>query len=250
MLFDESLKAKLLPATLIVRNFVKGDDNCNYEIYLREFLNHSSWFRKKVLYDFVAPLSEANNECDAYAGEYGIDFKLIGSRTALQARSILSKTITNLSNGVTAYGVSKDNTFMSVFRIHAILRNRTIEDLKAIREIETRAQNEETEIRTFLKTLETQKNLLLFFPYEFSFETTYEILEGANQIENALNMDFRNSILYRYERTENLETYMSFIYEDYFFIMFWDDDRFKIIDHIELSKSKTYMRLKNYSIWL
>ena len=36
-----------LPAQLILKNFVVGECNSNYEKYMVEFLNHSSWFRNK-----------------------------------------------------------------------------------------------------------------------------------------------------------------------------------------------------------
>lgn len=247
MEYDKSLTAKLLPAPLIVKNFVVGEKDCNYEIYLREFLNSSVWFREKVNCDFIASISESKGECDAYAGEYGIDFKLIGSRTAIQSRSILSENIMKFSKGVIAYGPPKDNTSMTIYRIHAILRNRTLDELKIIRNVEKRIQDEETEIKTFLKTLEAKKHLLLFFPYEFSFAKKYDLVSGATQIQNALNGDFKNAILYRYDKTARFETYMSFIYNNTFFIMEWRDDKFEIIDNIPTTSSKTYTKLKDYS---
>ena len=45
---DNTLTVKLLPAALICKNFIDGMDNCNYEIYLREVVNASAYFRDKA----------------------------------------------------------------------------------------------------------------------------------------------------------------------------------------------------------
>lgn len=43
-MYDKSLRLTLLPAELIVKNFVKGEEKCNYECYLLELVNKSSFF--------------------------------------------------------------------------------------------------------------------------------------------------------------------------------------------------------------
>ena len=92
-MMDLTMRAKLLPAPYIIKNFVGGEDNCNYEIYLLELLNSSAWFSAHYLGGFTKPNSESHGECDAINQIYQIDFKLLASKTALQARSVLSDQV-------------------------------------------------------------------------------------------------------------------------------------------------------------
>ena len=45
---DPTLMSKELPAPMIVKNYVIGENECNYELYLRDFLNESKYFRNKA----------------------------------------------------------------------------------------------------------------------------------------------------------------------------------------------------------
>lgn len=54
-MMDLTMRAKLLPAPYIIKNFVGGEDNCNYEIYLLELLNSSAWFSAHYLGGFTTP---------------------------------------------------------------------------------------------------------------------------------------------------------------------------------------------------
>lgn len=79
---DSSLTVKFLPEWLVIKNFVEGDPNCNYEKYLVEFLNNSAWFRNKVKNElFVWREKQDHGECDTFAGGYELDFKLLVSAT-------------------------------------------------------------------------------------------------------------------------------------------------------------------------
>lgn len=94
-MYDKSLIAHLLPPEMIIKNYIHGDPDCNYEKYLLEFVNASDFFRVKSDGDiYQSPESEENGQCDCISTSYQFDFKLIASKTALQARSILypSKT--------------------------------------------------------------------------------------------------------------------------------------------------------------
>ncbi|WP_270331605.1 hypothetical protein [Lactococcus lactis] len=97
---DARIRFKLLPPSTIIKNFVKGEPDCNYEKYLLELLNASKYFRKMSISKFCAPVTESNGECDAISENYEIDFKLLASTTRLQASSQLSNRITKMSPGV------------------------------------------------------------------------------------------------------------------------------------------------------
>ena len=97
-MYDKSLIAHLLPSEMIIKNYIHGDPDCNYEKYLLEFVNASDFFRAKSDGDiYQSPESEENGQCDCISTSYQLDFKLIASKTALQARSILASKI-NIKN--------------------------------------------------------------------------------------------------------------------------------------------------------
>lgn len=42
-MYDKSLIAHLLPSEMIIKNYIHGDPDCNYEKYLLEFVNASDF---------------------------------------------------------------------------------------------------------------------------------------------------------------------------------------------------------------
>lgn len=107
-MIDKALLSELLPSALIIKNFVQGEPECNYEKYLLEFVNESTYFRSLAMGKrYVAPESEADSECDCISTQYKMDFKLIASKTALQARSVLAPGIVSFGNGAYARTGSK-----------------------------------------------------------------------------------------------------------------------------------------------
>ena len=46
---NKKLRSGLLPASMIIKNYVEGDENCNYEKYLLEIVNASEMFRLKCM---------------------------------------------------------------------------------------------------------------------------------------------------------------------------------------------------------
>ena len=78
---DPRIKFKLLSPATIIKNFVDGEPDCNYENYLLELLNKSSHFKDKGQSPFSKPLNENNGQCDAilknYYHHFALDYKLI-----------------------------------------------------------------------------------------------------------------------------------------------------------------------------
>lgn len=87
---NPDLRYRVLEAPFIIKDYVADEKRCNYELYLTELLNNSKWIGKHHSCHFEYQESQSSGECDAYSDDYGIDFKLIASKTQLQARSILS----------------------------------------------------------------------------------------------------------------------------------------------------------------
>ena len=197
-MYDKSLVAKLLPSEFVIKNFIKGEKDCNYEKYLMDFVNASNYFLNKSNgIGFVAPLSEEDGQCDCISESYQMDFKLIASKTALQARSILCARKSLIAKGVVAIGtpIRKKGSIEATY-IYAALRDYNLDSLCELKKKHPKRQGIENDIAEFLETLETEKNLLLYFPYEFMFGNDHEFYDGVSQIINALSSDFQSGMQY------------------------------------------------------
>lgn len=247
---DQTMRADPLPAPLIIRDFVKGEENSNYEKYLIELLNNSSWFSRHFPGVFVSPSSESNGECDAFNEHYQIDFKLFASQTLLQARSLLDYQVVKLSNGVIAHSTCRsEGNSIETTRLFAALRGKSLEDLHYIRKSNCKKNGIEKDIKTALKTLETQKNILLFFPYAFSFDTPHEFSAGIMSIQEALENDFSVAFVYRKEKAPQKDTYITCLYSESFLLFSVSNGRLSLCDSIETKKLKTYKLLEDYTKW-
>lgn len=243
--YDQTLRSRRLPAPIIISNFVSGDPT-KYETYLIEFINQSEWFATHFSQKFVEPESESHGECDCYSGDYGLDFKLIASQSELTAASCMSAGKVVFGSGAIATVSPKEKGSMDAYILHKLIRFCSIDDLKRIAESK-RTPKDEKDIKAFLKVLKKKKHLFLFHPYDMFFDTEYSKEEGAEQITNAINGDFRNTIQFRNEMVGDYDTYLAFVHLEYLVITKYENDAFQVVDFVELKKSKTFDKLRGYS---
>lgn len=249
---DSTLTVKLLPAHLICTNFIHGIGFCNYEKYLLEIVNASKYFRDKSKGKiYSAPIDEAHGECDCISDNYSLDFKLIASKTTLQARNLFSMEIYQVAEGVTFYCPPKiepsDSKYKPIetTRLYAALRLMNMEELKAKRHSKKR-QGIDADLKFFLQTLETQKNILMFFPYEFFTETDNCFSIVTSNIVESLNNDFSVSLRYRKEFAPEYDTYFIFLYHGFFVFLKENKGELEILDKVKETESPTYLKLKSY----
>ena len=160
------LMLRMLGAPVTVRNFVKNDPLCNYEFYMVELLNLSKEMRKLHPKEFVWQGDQAHSECDAYSGDYGIDFKLIASQSRMKATSNFSNQYTLIMHGVTIVQENKASALnrekeITATVMHVALRQTSLDDLEKIR-YSTGLSQIENDIKVFLKKLETKKKFVAF----------------------------------------------------------------------------------------
>ena len=239
------LSLALLEAPLLKRGFVDGEDSCNYELYLTEIINASPWMAEHYELPFIRPESESNGECDVYADDkkYGLDFKLIASKTALQARSIFSNQVTKAADGVTFFHPSKCSGKMKATRIAQALRGKTIEELLTIRKNTTKQQGIDNDIKEYLDTLSVSKNLLLFYPYCFKYEKPGELNDDIQTIVNEINRDFAVSLAIRAKSYPALDSFFVFLYRGRFVLCIWEKGKLSLLDVIHFEKSKIFYNL-------
>lgn len=254
---DNTLTAKLLPAALICKGFISGMKDCDYEIYLREVVNASAYFKGKSNgAKFTAPPDESHGEWDCISENYSLDFKLIASETALRARNLFSSGIHKMAEGVTVYTVPKitsDNPRykpIQATRIFAALRPLDLAALKTIRNSKEKEQGIDTDIKALLETLETQKHILMFFPYEFFTGTDNAFSTVVSEVIEVLSQDFSEAFKYRKEVAPEFDSYFIFIYAGKFVIMELCENALKLIDTVTETSSPTYMKIKDYTDWV
>ncbi len=240
---NSSLKFPIIEAPLIIKDSVIGNNRYTYEQYITEILNKSHHFTQRFDHPFCAPASQSHGECDSYAGEYGLDYKLIASKTALQARRIHSLQTQVLSDGsYELTGCIRPGTMM-VTRLAQALRRKSIEQLLRIRDNAGKEQGIDNDIKEYMLTIETPKNLLLFYPYRFSFDVAGTLTDDCISIAKAMESDFGVSLQYRANLYQQLDTYLLFLYDYSFVLCRWNDNRLDFLEAIPVEKSDIFMHL-------
>lgn len=243
----QGLKLSLLPASTIIKGFVKNDPKCNYEYYLVELLNNSKWFSTRYSEKFIWCPNQSHRECDTYSSGYGLDFKLVAAQTRLQASSIFSQQIELIANGVVSYSACKvRGKTITATRLHAALRGNSVEDLKTMRTEEYTHRGVQSDLQTYLETLETPKNLMLFFPYRFRFDKDHLQADPIGTVIEALNYDFNQSFAYRASQAPNYDTFFVTIYYNDFILCKVNNNTACYLESIPTDKCPTFVHLLEY----
>ena len=248
------LKFKRLSPVFYVTDFVKNEPLCDYEIYLRELLNKSAYFKNLSNgTEYREPESESNGEYDAISQFYSIDFKLVESTTIIEANSQFSYSISNIGSGVTSFGPSAKSGETIGTVLYVALR--TIENFEQIDEIikthnkyiklEQRNEHQiesiiNVDLNKYFKLLSKDKNILLYLPYEFYVDGIVDDSEMIIYIRDALFNDYGLSFKYRYEKLSDKDTYICCIYKNGLIIYRYDDNNLFYVDRISLDESSTY----------
>lgn len=240
---DPTLMSKELPAPMIVKNYVIGENECNYELYLRDFLNESKYFRNKANGEtYNASVSEAHGEADAISPSYSIDFKLLISNSKMEAKSMLSERVTKISDGAHAFGPSKLSGEKKCSLLCPAIRYKEKKDFYDIRRRGARGIIEK-DILKYLKNLCVKKNILFFIPDVFSYQVEHTEIEAISGIQNALFRDLKESILYREENAPGVDTYVATIYDKKMLFFQICGTGIELVDSVLLSKSRIFMNL-------
>lgn len=247
------LMLRQLDAPVTVKNFVRNDPKCNYEFYMVELLNHSAEMLRRHPPEFVWRMAQAHAECDAYSGDYGIDFKLIASQSSMKASSMLSPRYEIDDNGlIVGYESRQDQlgveSEITVTRMHAALRQMTLADLERVRRGED-LQNYEKDVKVFLEKLETKKNLLLFYPYEYRFSENRRPDDGVERLTDALQLSFKSAFRYRSKLVPQYETYLTTVYYDDFVLLGITNNQLYLMDVVPGYQCPTFEHLRRYD-WI
>lgn len=246
------MRVDFLGAARVIDNFIGGVmEPYSYEDYLRDFVNCSSCFLKKSngkLYK--KPESEAHGEYDCASDEYKLDFKLFASQSRLQAAKILSPSIQEFMPGVIGFGLPEKHEGVPGYKPitysipYAVFRSLNWNKMIEIREKKEKEDVLEKDVSQIIKIFETKKNIILFFPYNFNFDSNDNFEQGRKLAIDGLNADFKYLFQYRMDRLPEYDTYVSFIYEkENFVITKWTGDKLEFVEMIPVYRSSLYCEL-------
>lgn len=247
---DSKWGVETIPAAVVLNNFVKNEEDSNYELFLLEFLNLSDYFQRKSKYNlYQKPVKESNGECDAISIEYSIDFKLLVSPSCCKVLRSTSNSIKKTTMGV-AYGNARtigEEQTMTV--LHNLFRDKKLNDLLLIRNEEKNISPEDMhdyDILNTLKTMETKKNLLLFFPFRFYTDEAIAFDKMLKIINKNLQDWFGTLAEYRELVGMDFETYLLTEYDNRFLLYLFSSNGFGLLEVFDNYQLPTYQKLLNY----
>lgn len=249
----EDMKICILPAGAIIDNFIRGIGTYHYSDYLMEIINVTPFFLEKSNGEpYYKPSSEARGECDCISHSYQLDFKLIASKTKLQATSIFSPQIF-YEDGITSYaGPRVDSSCknyhpIQATRIFAALRQLTYSDFLRIRNQNSFTGNIDRDIFNLIEKVGTDKNLFLFFPYNLYFDEDNNPSLSLKISIQGVEQDFSQLLCYRSKLCPHRDTYLCFLHSSQFIITVWENNALNFVDSVPIDKSPTFMNLLDFS---
>lgn len=164
------------------------------------------------------------------------------------ADSILKKRPAVLAPGLMAYTeCKKPGGKVMATNLHVAIRGLSVNDLKKIRRTKTNHTSIKNDIPQVLEVTEVKKNVLMLFPYIFSFKQEAHPTKPIETIRSAMNNDFRNLFLYREEQSPGFDSYLTTVFSGSFLIFDIIRGEFSLIESISIDNTPTYKRLIEYS---
>lgn len=238
------LLVKQLPTAVFIKNFIGGHP-ADCEEYLKDFINPSKLVKEKGDNTFLLRKHEeqSQGQSDIYNSCYELDFKTLVDTKYMEAKSMLSDSITEICPGVTAVGSSKIQDSRTVFDIIKCFRGKTLDDLQHIEEgilkpIENRV------IKQVLRKGSIDKNILFFLPYDYYFKNIKTDSGIAKFITTCIADDLKGLVEYRKKKVKK-DTYIAFISNGSFIITQEQNNTLEFYDIIDTNKNDLYNYLFN-----
>lgn len=214
----------------------------SYEDYLLEILNWSGYFRSKSedKSKYVAPKFQDHGEADAYSTDYQIDFKLLIDEEMMRGLSRNKPTVDKkfIDKGII---MVRDNP-----RPTPVPKRNVLVDIMQITpdEIANDVFSSET-ARHFMKNLEKDKNLFLYYPYEHTCQTPYSV----KAFEHLFTRIFKVSLNHRLQKCPGKDTYVCVKVNENFLIFEWTDQGFVFVDKVNELLCSAYRDYKLFSFF-
>ena len=251
MVSEESMNKELLenilPVAFIKDKYItdgKKPLDYSYEDYLIEFLNCSEFFMGKTKGEiFQKARDQSHGEADAITQEYDIDFKLILGTSMQYAKNLAEEQIHVLGEGVVGYSISKEPGRHEAIWLHRALRQFSKEALEDLL-TENPTDMTEKDVKSFLKSIDKDKNLFLLYPilFEYTGEEPFEV----SDICNAIYDDYNEALKLQRNKYADKETYIAFFYADRIIIAVLKQSSLNMIESIRVDNSQTFIWLMSF----
>lgn len=215
--------------------------NMTYEDYLIEVINYSRFFRSKCnhLEQYVLVEDESHGEDDVKCSQYSLDFKLLVNQDIMRVMNKNKPEIdyTKKRDGFIFIKTKEDPLPMPQNTLLLDLMNLKFTDIKQGRATKT--------IENILKNLGKNKNLLFYYPYEFSSENNINPIV----FENLLTKSFSIIMSYRLDKQNKCDTFICIKSNFDFLIYEWENNKFNFRDKVNDLLCSNYRNTKLYSLY-
>ena len=212
-----------------------------YEHYLVDVINGSSFFyQKKRLWErFELQENQAHGEDDAKSSLYGIDFKLLVDQDVMNAMFKNKPDIdrSHESEGFIFVKDKKDKV--------PVPSNNVLLDLMLLKESDIESENMSKTVKSLLENMEKEKNLFLYYPYEFSSKSDLPGSAFLGVLNNALGVIMN----YRYKQQPTKDTFLCIKSNQWFLIYEWTPEGFICRDRVNELLCGNYRDAKLYSLY-
>lgn len=214
----------------------------SYENYLLDVLNWSGYFRNKSQdkSEYVAPKSQDNGEADAYSSDYQIDFKLLIDEEMMRGMNKNRPTVDKkyISQGIIVVNDNPSPTPISRKNVLSDIMQITAEQIAT----DSFASNT---AKHYMRNLEKDKNLFLYYPYEYAGDKSYPVKAFAYLFTQI----FSTSLCHRAQKYPDKDTFLCVKINEYFLIFEWIDQAFVFVDSVNELLCSTYRDYKLFSFF-
>lgn len=214
----------------------------SYEDYLLDILNWSRFFREKSddRSEYVSPKSEDSGEADAISTGYQIDFKLLVDEEVMRGlnknkpsvnRKYIKQGIIMVNDNPSPTPIPKKNILTDIMQI-------TLEDI-------ANDSYKSNTAKHFIQNLEKNKNLFLYYPYEYISDKAYPI----NAFATIFTQIFNISLNHRKEKVPDKDTFICVKVNEYFLIFEWVGQAFIYRDRVNELLCSSYRDYQLFSFF-
>ena len=132
---------------------------------------------------------------------------------------------------------------MNATRIYAAFRDLSESDLLKYENGKFKYGTVEHDVWNVISTFTVSKNILFFFPYDFSSEKSSDLEYMIRTIQSVLEQDFFTLMKMRSERYPDKETYLSCVCSDVMLFFQFVNSKLNYIDYVSTDKSEIYTNL-------
>lgn len=240
-----------LPPELIIDGFIENYPDVGHEDYLTEFINHSPLFlalSEGQTYQHIPKSRQSNAECDCCSDAYKIDFKRLGTTSALYAKRNLSQQKVCLAPGVMASCIPRQIEGMEVTLTSPLMQRYSLEDLLNIdgstkQRFNRNEISPELDVKGILNSAKCDKNVMFFCLDFISTDDNFPVESIIKATELYLNRCFSALFSFRDKFVRDRDTYLAIIVQGYMCFAIWDGSMIQFKDFIPLSKSPVFIGL-------